>query len=161
VLEHLQRLARAAGELSADPGAAALGSATVELVRALIISAAGDDRRRPWVREETLLTRVLAFVGQHLADPDLTTEAIAARHNVSVRRLYQACAEAGLHLEQWIIEQRLAAARTALTSPAGLRRSIAGTARGCGFASPSHFARRFRQAYGMTPREWQRAATCG
>ncbi|WSV42983.1 AraC family transcriptional regulator [Streptomyces sp. NBC_01077] len=26
----------------------------------------------------------------------------------------------------------------------------------CGFTSPSHFTRRFRAAYGVTPREWRR-----
>ncbi|MGW7792673.1 helix-turn-helix domain-containing protein [Streptomyces tricolor] len=28
----------------------------------------------------------------------------------------------------------------------------------CGFPGPSHFARRFRAAYGLTPREWRRQA---
>jgi AraC-like DNA-binding protein len=35
---------------------------------------------------------------------------------------------------------------------------IAATARACGFADASHFARRFRGAYGLSPREWQQAA---
>ncbi|MDI9887688.1 AraC family transcriptional regulator [Streptomyces sp. HNM0645] len=43
--------------------------------------------------------------------------------------------------------------------PAGLpppcRAARVGVAARCGFASPSHFARRFRAAYGVTPREWR------
>ena len=159
VRTHVEWLADAAPELSADPGAAALGTATVELVRALVVSALGDDPRRAEVREETLLSRVRTYVRQHLADPELTPRTIAAAHNVSLRRLYQACAAAGWSLEQWVIEQRLEDARVRLISPAGLRRPIGATARACGFADASHFTRRFRQAYGMTPREWQRAAT--
>lgn len=93
-----------------------------------------------------------------MTDPDLTPAAIAAAHNVSLRQLYKSCAEAGLSLEQWIVDHRLEAARADLASPAGLRRSIAATGRACCFASPSHFARRFRQAYGLAPREWQRMA---
>jgi AraC-like DNA-binding protein len=154
---HLSQMAATAPELAADPGAAALGTATVELVRALIVSAAGE-RAGP-VRAQPLVTRVRAFVGQHLHDPGLSPVAIAGAHNVSLRQLYKACSEAGLSLEQWIIEQRLEAARAHLASAAGLRRSIASTARAHGFADPSHFTRRFRQAYGLTPREWQRAAT--
>jgi AraC-like DNA-binding protein len=107
------------------------------------------------VREETLVTRVRAYASQHLGDRALTPGELAAAHNVSVRRLYKAFADAGLSLEQWIIGQRLEAARAALVSPSGLRRSIEATARSCGFDSPSHFARRFRRAYGTTPREWQ------
>ncbi|MGY1741549.1 MULTISPECIES: helix-turn-helix domain-containing protein [unclassified Blastococcus] len=159
VRTHLEWIADAAPELSGDPGAAALGTATVELLRALVVSAAGDDPRRADVREETLLHRVRAYVRQHLSDPGLTPRTIAAAHNVSVRQLYKACAAAGWSLEQWVIQQRLEDARARLTTPAGLRRPIGATARACGFADPSHFTRRFRQMYGMTPREWQRAAT--
>ncbi|MGY1710902.1 helix-turn-helix domain-containing protein [Geodermatophilus sp. SYSU D00758] len=156
VRDHLERLAARPEELSADPGAAVLGSATVDLVRALLVSAAGHAGLARPVREETLLTRLRAYVGRHLADPGLTPEVIASAHNVSVRRLYRAFAEAGLSLEQWVIGQRLEAARSALVSPAGMRRSVEATARSCGFGSPSHFTRRFREAYGLTPREWQR-----
>jgi AraC-like DNA-binding protein len=98
---------------------------------------------------------VRTYTSQHLDDPALTPEMLAAAHNVSLRRLYQAFADAGLSLEQWIIGQRLEAARAVLVSPSGLRRSIEATARSCGFQSASHFTRRFRQAYGVTPREWQ------
>ena len=107
---------------------------------------------------ETLMTRVTTFVGLHLRDPDLTPERIAAAHNVSVRQLYKACAAAGMSLERWIIDQRLEAARADLLTPSGRRRSIAATARACGFRDPSHFSRRFRDAYGMSPRDWQHLA---
>ena len=152
---HLERLAASADALAADPGAAAVGTATIELVRALVVSAAGDDRHLRSVRADSLVTRVREYVVQRLADPDLSPATIAAAHNVSVRQLYKACAEAGMSLEQSIIDQRLETARTQLAAAGGLRRSIAATARACGFQDPSHFSRRFRQAYGMTPREWQ------
>jgi AraC-like DNA-binding protein len=159
VRRHLEEVAASADRLASDPGAAALGTATVELVRALIVSAAGDGQRLAEVRDDSLLGPVRAYVRQRLHDPALTVEAIAAAHNVSVRRLYRTWAQAGLSLEQWIIDQRLEAARTALVSPAGFHRTIAATARTCGFSDPSHFSRRFRRAYGVTPREWQRIAT--
>lgn len=159
VRDHLQQLFARADELSADPGAAALGTATTDLVRALLVSAAADPRWTPPVREETLLARVLAYAERHLGDPELTPERIAAAHNVSVRQLYKTCAGAGVRLEQWLIEQRLEAARAELASPAGRHRSIAAVAHGCGFADPSHFARRFREAYGMRPRDWQRSSS--
>jgi AraC-like DNA-binding protein len=159
VRAHLQRLADDAAALSGDPGAAALGAATVALVRALVVSAAGDGRQGPAVREDTLVIRVRAYVARHLTDPGLTPAALARAHGVSVRQLYKAFAAAGVSLEQEVIAQRLEAARARLTSPAGRQRSIAATARACGFADPSHFARRFRAAYGTSPREWQRAAS--
>ncbi|WP_369253958.1 helix-turn-helix domain-containing protein [Geodermatophilus amargosae] len=158
VRAHLQRLADDAAELSADPGAAALGAATVELVRALVVSAAGDPRHGPAVREDTLVARVRAHVARHLTDPDLTPAAVARAHGVSLRQLYKAFAGAGASFEQEVIGQRLEAARNRLSSPAGRQRPIAAVAHACGFADASHFARRFRGAYGMSPREWQRTA---
>lgn len=158
VLAHLQFLAERADELASDPGAAALGSATVELVRALLVSAAGDERLARPIPAGTLVAAVRTYVGLHLRDPDLRPERIARAHNVSVRQLYKACAEAGMSLEQWVIEQRLEAARAELVTPAGLRRPVAVTARLCGFRDASHFSRRFRTAYGLTPRDWQHLA---
>ena len=158
VLAHLRQLVASTDRLAGDPGAAALGAATAQLVRALVVSAAGGDRHRADVLEETLLVRVRAHVQQHLTDPGLTPAAIAAAHNVSVRQLYRAFERTGSSVEQWVIQRRLAAAREQLASPAGRRRSIAAIARGVGFRDPSHFTRRFKDAYGMTPREWQHAA---
>jgi AraC-like DNA-binding protein len=158
VRNHLRALAGRSEELSPASGAAALGRATVELVRALLVSAADDDRLAPSVRAETLLSRVLAYARAHLAEPDLNPERIAAAHNVSLRQLYKACAEGGVRLEQWLIGERLEVARLQLSSPSGRLRPIAVTAAACGFTDPSHFARRFRGAYGMAPREWMRTA---
>ncbi|MQA36074.1 helix-turn-helix domain-containing protein, partial [Modestobacter roseus] len=156
VRDHLEQLTAHAERLASVPAADALGTATVELVRALLISATGDRRyREAW--EDTLLTRVRAYVARHLTDPALTPSSIAAAHAVSERRLYQAFADAGVSLEQEVIGRRLEAARAALVSPAGRRRSIAATAHGVGFTDASHFTRRFRQAYGVTPSEWQRS----
>ncbi|MCV2490743.1 AraC family transcriptional regulator [Geodermatophilus sp. YIM 151500] len=158
VQAHLRRMARSAAELADDAGAAALGTATVELVRALVVSAAADERRGRPVLAETLVSRVLAYARLHLTDPSLGPARLAAAHHVSVRKLYQECAAAGISLEQWIIDQRLELARAQLVAPLGRRRTIAAVARSCGFTDPSHFARRFRDAYGTTPREWRDAA---
>jgi AraC-like DNA-binding protein len=159
VRDHLERLARDGDVLAAGPGAAALGTATTELVRALLVSAAGDSALTPAVREETLLSRVMTYAAHHLTDPDLGPERLAAVHNVSLRQLYKTCADGGIRLEQWLIDQRLEAARVELASPAGRRRPVSAVARACGFADPSHFARRFRAAYGMSPRAWQRTGS--
>ncbi len=152
---HLRRLHRSVDSIADDVAAFSVGTATIELVRALIASAATDDGVRRDVLGETLLSRVLADARLRVADPGLTPEALARAHHVSVRRLYSACAEAGISLEQWIIDQRLEAARAQLISPGAQHRSIAAVSRACGFQDASHFARRFRDAYGLTPSEWR------
>ncbi|MEV5355358.1 helix-turn-helix domain-containing protein [Streptomyces sp. NPDC052693] len=157
VRDHLARVHADADALAGDPGAAALGTATVELVRALITSASGVDAHARPAAAEALLPLVLAYARAHLTEPDLTPARIAHAHNISVRALYRLCARAGLSLEQWIVEQRLEGARSTLLSPAGRTRTVASVARAWGFTDPSHFTRRFRAAYGVTPRRLRAA----
>lgn len=156
VTSHVAHLARDADRLSADPAAAALGTASIELARALFVSAADADRGSRAVLAETLLTQVRAHIRQHLADPDLRPATIAAALNVSLRYLYKVCARADVSLEQWIIEERLRGAREELARPDSRHRTIAAVARRWGFSDPTHFARRFRARYGVTPRDWRR-----
>ncbi|MBA9006319.1 AraC-like ligand-binding domain-containing protein [Thermomonospora cellulosilytica] len=157
VQRHLRELEAQADRLSADPGAPYLVDATVQLARALIVSAAGgDDRLTRSVRAETMLTRIMAYARRHIADPDLTPALLAAVHNVSLRHLYKLFENENLSLEQWIITQRLEGARADLADPAGHHRTIASIALAWGFATPSHFTRRFRDAYGVTPTQWRR-----
>ncbi|GHI53726.1 hypothetical protein Srubr_35720 [Streptomyces rubradiris] len=160
VLRHLRDMWRDPGRLARDPGATALAGATADLVRALLVSAAHDPGT-PVVRsvmDETLLTRVTAHVRRHHTDPGLCAESIAAAHGVSVRHLYQVLREAEVSLEQWIISERLATARRMLASPDHAGLAIGVVAARCGFSSPSHFTRRFRSAYGLSPREWRQQA---
>ena len=153
VRHHLNYLSREADRLQDDPGLAALGNASTELLRALVASAAGSDTLVRQVRRETLLTRILIYAHRHLAEPDLGPERIAAAHNISLRQLYTLFKRADLGLEQWIITQRLEGARIDLTSRAHQDRTIAAISRSWGFTSPSHFSTRFRAAYGLSPRD--------
>jgi AraC-like DNA-binding protein len=58
-------------------------------------------------------------------------------------------------LEKWIIHQRLESAREELALPTHAPVPIAAVAHRWGFTDAGHFARRFRNLYGMSPREWQ------
>lgn len=158
VAGHIAELARDADRLSADCAAPALGTASIELARALLASAAHDQRHTRPVLAETLFTRIRAYIRRHLRDPELCAAAIAAEHSISVRHLYRLCAHADFSLEQWIISQRLDEARQELADPAAGRRSVAMIAHRWGFRDATHFSRRFRAAYGVTPRDWRHVA---
>ncbi|MDX6761522.1 AraC family transcriptional regulator [Streptomyces sp. F8] len=158
VLAHLRSLRRDPGLLEADPGAAALGNATTDLVRALLTSAAhpADDRRVRAAMDDSLAHRILAYTRRHLTEPDLTPDRIARAHCISKRQLYTTLGQAGIRLEQWVISERLEAACRLLASPQNAGLPVSAVAARSGFTSPSHFTRRFRDAYGTTPREWRR-----
>jgi AraC-like DNA-binding protein len=158
VVNHIAMLTRHADELSADPAAAGLGTVSVELARALLTSAAPDNRYRQDALDATLLTGIRSYVRKHLAAADLTPEMIAAAHHISVRQLYKLCANADFSLHHWMTSQRLQGAREELAGHTSRHRSIAMIAQRWGFSNPTHFTRRFRANYGITPREWRRVA---
>ncbi|SDE61819.1 AraC-type DNA-binding protein [Blastococcus fimeti] len=153
---HLAEVTRDADLLSAEPTAPSVAAATLDLTRALLASAGAPGRSVDEVVEETLLTQVRSYVRRHLTDPGLGVERIAAAHAVSVRQLYRVCAAADFSLEQWTIHQRLEGARRDLSDLAQRDRPIAVVARRWGFTDASYFSRRFRQAFGSTPRDWRR-----
>lgn len=157
---HVLEVRRVADDLS-GPAAQALGTATLALARAVFASVANDERLNREALEDILLLRVKAFAREHLGDPTLDPRRIAAATHVSVRHLYKTCAKADLRLEQWIIDQRLAAAREDLARRESGRVAVSEVSYKWGFASPSHFSRRFRNAYGVSPREWQAASREG
>jgi AraC-like DNA-binding protein len=155
VCRHIRDLSLAAERLSVSTVADALGSTTIELVRALIATASDYPQVRREVAEDTLITQVRIYVNQHLGDPDLSPDTIAAGLAISPRQLYRICARVGLPPERLIIASRLGRARQELAEPGARSRTIATIARRCGFKDPTHFARRFRAAYGELPSEWQ------
>jgi AraC-like DNA-binding protein len=157
VANHIALLTRHADELSAGPAATGLGTVNVELVRALLTSAAPATRYHD-AFDATLLTRIRGYVREHLTDADLTPNLIATAHHISVRQLYKLCANADFSLHHWMTRQRLQGARDELAGNASRNRSIAMVAQRWGFSNPTHFSRRFRASYGMTPREWRRSA---
>ena len=157
VSAHLQHVTLDAERLVAEPMVHSLASATVDLTRALLVSAAGTGRTTEDALAETMLSQVRSHVRQHLTEPGLDARSVAAALSISVRQLYRVCSAAGFSLEQWVIEQRLEGARAELADPAGAGRPVAVVARRWGFTDASYFSRRFRQAYGTTPREWRQA----
>jgi AraC-like DNA-binding protein len=155
---HLLALRAEADIVSTSTTADVVGAATVQLVRALIVSAALDERSAGSALTDALGPRIFAYVRQHLGDRDLTPATIARAHNISLRYLYKLCDEAGVKLVEWIIAERLEGARRDLAAPEQHHRTIALISRRWGFKDPSHFSSRFRSAYGMSPRELQQHA---
>ncbi|MEJ2887630.1 helix-turn-helix domain-containing protein [Actinomycetospora aeridis] len=149
---HVVDLFDAADRLEAGEQAAAVGAASIDLVRALIASTHGDRVARP-VHHETLLAQIHEYLRQRLRDPDLGADEIAAVHNISRRRLFELFARTGGSLEQTIIMRRLEAAHDELGRPGARHKAIATVAHECGFRDAAHFSRRFKDAFGVTPRD--------
>jgi AraC-like DNA-binding protein len=149
-----------AEQLPADPVMTAeLASATVQLVRALVASTLPEITRARDVVVETQFVAVVTYLRQHLRDPSLTPQRVAAANRISLRQLYKLWSTEETSLNEWVLFERLEAARTELATLGLLHLTIDVIARRCGFSDASHFSRRFRLAYGMTPREWRASQT--
>lgn len=108
-----------------------------------------------------LLARVHAFIEENLTDPGLSPESIALAHHISVRYLHKLFRGDGTTVGRWVRRRRLDACRLELGRPSHRRPTVAAVAHRWGFASPSHFSRVFRDAYGMSPSAWQILASAG
>lgn len=126
----------------------------VELLETDTADAAADASRGG---NETL-SRIRAFIEEHLMDPDLSPESIARAHHISVRYLHKLFQNDGTTVSQWVRRRRLEACRIEL-GRSRRRFTVASVAHRWGFSSPSHFSRTFRGAYGMSPSQWQTLAT--
>jgi AraC-like DNA-binding protein len=150
---HVLQLYRLLEEDVPASAAESLGSATLELARAVIATVGHDDLARNDVANEALVTRIEAYVQQHLADAALNPESIAKAHHISVRQLYKLWSDRELGLAGWIMRGRLEGARRDIAKDVPL--GIGAIARRWGFTDATHFGRRFRAAYGISPREWR------
>jgi AraC-like DNA-binding protein len=153
---HFQQLCSESTDKVAGSARAMLATATTELLRALIVSAAGNDLQSDDTWNETQRTRIISYIGQHLTDHDLSPAKIAVHHNMSVRTLYNLWSRNEVTLRQWIISERLEGARHELATFGTNGPSVTVVANHWGFADSTHFSRRFRQAYGMSPTDWRR-----
>jgi AraC-like DNA-binding protein len=115
----------------------------------------GDRWVAPETRRRVLLTRIHAFIQQHLGDPELSPAGIAAAHHISVRLLHKLFHEQGETVAGWIRAQRLAGCRRDLLDPAQAASPVAAIAARRGFRSAIHFSRVFRAAYGLPPHEYR------
>jgi AraC-like DNA-binding protein len=152
---HVLQLYRYLGEEIPASATESLRSATLELARAVIATVGHDDLARNDAANQALLTRIEAYVQQHFTDPALSAASIAHAHHISVRQLYKVWSARELGLAEWIMQGRLEGARHDIAKDGSP--GIATIAQRWGFTDPTHFGRRFRSAYGLSPREWRQA----
>ncbi|GAA4153953.1 helix-turn-helix domain-containing protein [Phytohabitans flavus] len=149
-------------QVTTDPGqyqaadAVRLSALLLDLVAATAAQRAG---RAEYVGAETrwraLAVGIDAFIRRHLGDPHLTPAQVAAAHHISVRTLHRLFRQRGTTVAAHIRRQRLEAARRDLTDPALGALPVHAIGARWGFPRPADFARAFRTAYGIPPRDYR------
>lgn len=155
-LTFFQELIRVERRLSPD-AAIRMSGIGIDLIVASIAERMAKEVPRP-LHGTVVVQRAKAFVEANLGNPTLDPPQLAAAVGVSLRRLQELFHERGQHISDWIWLRRLEAAAKRLSDPGCAHLPLGHVAYGCGFASQSHFSRRFKDRFGMSPREYRNAA---
>jgi AraC-like DNA-binding protein len=139
--------------VSARVGAAVLDLLHVGLAARLDRAAAVG----PGSQRNALKTRSLAYIEEHLADPNLTPATVAAAQHVSLRHLHRVFEDTHEGVAELIRRRRLDRARADLLNPTLLHRPVASVGARWGFADPAHFNRTFKSATGLPPGAFRQA----
>ncbi len=91
------------------------------------------------------------YADQNLRDPALSVESIAAAFGITPRYVQMIFKAEGEPLWSYIRRRRLDGCRSDLVDSTSRERSITTIAYDWGFNSTAHFARRFREQYGVSP----------
>ena len=130
-----------------------LADAVLRLFQHALLDSSGHESHSS--RTELLRDRIKTYIEDHVRDPGLSMHRLARDLNHTKRNLHRVFEAEGETISAFIWRTRLEASRRALVNPALAHRSITDIAYGCGFSSSAHFSRSFKDAYGMSPREYR------
>jgi AraC-like DNA-binding protein len=90
-----------------------------------------------------------SYIEEHLTDPGLGAEQVAAAIGISERQLSRILAADGTSIPRHILSRRLHLAYSMLSSDAAGTGTVADIAARCGFTSATYFSHAFRQHFGQ------------
>ncbi|WP_329527212.1 helix-turn-helix domain-containing protein [Streptomyces sp. NBC_01462] len=129
-----------------------LGTVLNGLVAALFARVARSDPAPPSRAEQgNLVPRVMNFIQQNLAEPELSPRTIATAHGISPSYLHRLFQDEQETVAALIRRQRLERARFDLADPAQDTTPVHVIAARWGFTRATDLTRAFRAAYGIPP----------
>lgn len=109
-------------------------------------------------RDASLADRIVDCIRQRCGELSLTAGDVALALDISPRTLHRHLASCSQAFGAVLISARVAVAARMLKSPICSRLTTAQIGQRAGFADPSHFARTFRRAVGVSPRTFRHGA---
>jgi AraC-like DNA-binding protein len=152
VLPFVRQSASVVSEI-APATASRLSETCLSLVTAALGEQLGDGSEAQTAGRMALTFRAKAFIESNLHNHALNTEKVAANLRISPRYLQDLFHAEETTVSDWIWKRRLEKSRRYLADPLHACDSIAQIALACGFADFGHFSRRYKDAFGVSPRE--------
>lgn len=131
-----------------------MASAGVDLIAASVAERMAMETPKA-LRSTLIVQRAIAHIRSNISDPELSPAHVAAGVGVSLRNLQILFRQDGRNIAAWIWQQRLEQAARRLSDPAYLHLPLGELARSCGFSDQAHFSRRFRNCFGLSPRDYR------
>jgi AraC-like DNA-binding protein len=117
-----------------------------------------DNRRADEGYVANAVSRIQRHILEHIDEPDLGPEELAAVLCKSRRSLYLTLGKYGLTPARLISDMRIEICKSALASPRRHRQTITRIALEHGFSDAAQFSRLFKARCGMSPSEWRERA---
>jgi AraC-like DNA-binding protein len=152
VLPFVQRTASIVSDV-APATASQLSDTCLSLVTAALGERLGAIGQGASSVRTALLFRAKAVIESHLHDHALSTEKVAELVGISPRYLQDLFHAESTTVSDFTWQRRLEKSRRDLADPMRASDSIAQIALACGFAAFEHFSRRYKDAFGASPRE--------
>jgi AraC family transcriptional regulator, positive regulator of tynA and feaB len=152
VLPFVRRTASIVSDV-APATASRLSETCLSLVTAALGERLGAITQGGTSARTALIFRAKAIIESHLHDHALNTEKVAELVGISPRYLQDLFHADGTTASDWIWKRRLEKSRRDLADPLRAGDSIAQIALACGFADFGHFSRRYKEAFGVSPRD--------
>jgi AraC family transcriptional regulator, positive regulator of tynA and feaB len=150
-IEHL-----AGADCKSDREAELLADNLCNLVALLTARGAGEQKRSQERMAD--LERMFTFLRRHVGDPDLSPQFLAHHMGISIRTVHKRFEAENTTFRQWLIEERLDASRRALGDPRRNGLTVGQIAYSLGFNDLSHFTKRFRTRFGVSPGRFRKLA---
>ncbi|TWB42509.1 helix-turn-helix domain-containing protein [Nitrospirillum pindoramense] len=125
-------------------------------IAALLTLAAGHTAPEMKRYQRATLNRLRRAMRETLHDPALTPSRFAEQQGIAKRTLHALFAAAGTSFGRELTAMRLDYARSLLRDARFSTKSITEISALAGFANPSHFSRRFLEAFALSPSVYRR-----
>ena len=107
------------------------------------------------IARTAMLERIKQYVEINIRHPQLTPAQVARHHHISERYQRMLFASTGTTLSRYIMNKRLELCREALENSTLSDYSITQIAFSYGFNDAAHFSRKFKERYGVSPKEYR------
>ena len=107
------------------------------------------------IARTAMLERLQQYIEVNIRDPRLSPSLMAKQHQISERYQRMLFASIGTTVTRYILDKRLESCRAALINDELTDYNVKQLAFNYGFNNAAHFSRKFKEKYGISPREYR------